>query len=202
MFRQAGKSQVLATRIVNCLRRGGTAIALAPAERQSRLLTRHVLRNLRLEPELLIERSTLSEIVLCIGGYLFAVPATGATIQRYSADLVVAEACAHFADAEDAITAVLPMLKDNGVFIAASTPAGRNSYFASLSLEPSPDVHRIAVRGTDVPRMTEKCARLKAALSPTRYRQEALVEMLSDGQAYFDLDAIQNAVSSKKALVL
>jgi len=53
----------------------------------------------------------------------------------------------------------------------------------------------IIVRGTDVPRMAEKVERLRQTLSPTKFRQEVLVEMLSDGLSYFDLDCIARATN-------
>lgn len=67
---------------------------------------------------------------------------------------------------EDVITAILPMLVDDGSVFYASTPAGKNNFFAGLFLNAKPDdgIHRIVVRGTEVPRMAAKVERLRQQL--------------------------------------
>ena len=87
--------------------------------------------------------------------------------------------------------------------IFSSTPAGKNNYFAKLFLDAKPDddVHRIVVKGTDIPRLAKKVERMRRILSPTKFRQEIEVEMLADGQAYFDLDMIENATNEKERAV-
>lgn len=192
--RQAGKSEALSTMGVMELQRGGTTIALCPAERQVRELTRKVTAHLR-KTDLVVERATMQEIEVNSGGRFIAVPASGATIRGYSADLLLVDECAYIRDDEETIVAVLPMLKDEGRVVYASTPAGKNNFFGRLFTEPNPNVHRIVVKGTDIPRLAARCARLKEQLSPTRYRQEVLVELLSDGLSYFDLDLIGNATN-------
>ena len=78
--RQAGKSCVLATRGVRELKRGGTTICLAPAERQTREITRKVSLYMR-ATDLVVERATQSEIETSNGGRFIAVPASAATIR-------------------------------------------------------------------------------------------------------------------------
>lgn len=197
--RQLGKSCVLAGRAVIELERGGTVIAIAPAERQTRELTRKVATYLR-GTDMVVERSTMTEIEVNTGGRFIAVPASGATIRGYTATLIEGDEVSFWPGdngGEDLIAAVIPMLTVSGQLFLASTPAGKNNYFASLFLNQKPDdnIHRIIVRGTDVPRMAEKVERLRQTLSPTKFRQEVLVEMLSDGLSYFDLDCIARATN-------
>lgn len=202
--RQSGKSCVLAARGVMELQRGGTTICLAPAERQTREITRKVGLYLR-GTDMVIERATQTEIEVNTGGRFIAVPASGATIRGYTATLLQVDEAAFLPGdngGEDVITAILPMLTDDGQVFYASTPAGKKNFFAGLFLNAKPDdgIHRIVVRGTDIPRMTAKVERLRQQLSPTKFRQEVLVEMLSDGVSYFDLDMIEKANSEEAAV--
>lgn len=200
--RQAGKSCVLATRGVRELKSGSTTICLAPAERQTREITRKVQHYLR-ATDLVVERATQTEIECSNGGRFIAVPASGATIRGYTADLLLVDEMAYLPGAnggEDVVVALLPMLKDNGQTFYASTPAGKNNLFASLFLEPKDNVHRIKVPGTSIPRLASRVERLRSQLSATRFRQEVMCEFLSDGLSYFDLATIENATSQEDAI--
>lgn len=202
--RQAGKSCVLATRGVMELERAGTAICLAPAERQTREITRKVQQYLR-ATDLVVERATQTEIEVNNGGRFIAVPASGATIRGYTATLIMVDEMAYLPGAnggEDVVVALLPMLQDDGQTFYASTPAGKSNMFAGLFLDARADdgIHRIVVPGTSIPRLTARVARLRAQLSATRFRQEVEVEMLSDGVSYFDLAMIEGATSEKGAI--
>ncbi len=200
--RQAGKSCVLATRGVSMLERGGTTICLAPAERQTREITRKVATYLR-GTEMRVERATQTEIEVNTGGRFIAVPATGATIRGYTADQLLVDETAYLPNDEEVITAILPMLKDDGQIFYASTPAGKSNFFARLFLEakPSDALRLLTVRGTDIPRMASKVERLRTQLSQTKFRQEVLVEFIADGQAYFDLSVIEQATSKTEAAI-
>lgn len=196
--RQAGKSCVLAAKGVMALERGETVICLAPAERQTREITRKVQAYLR-ATELVVERGTQTEIEVNSGGRFIAVPASGATIRGYSADLLLVDECAYIPQDEETIVALLPMLRDDGQVVYASTPAGKNNFFANLFLEPKSRVHRIKVRGTDIPRLAKRVERLRSQLSATRFRQEVECEFLSDGLSYFDLSMIEQATSQSES---
>ena len=152
------------------------------------------------------ESLKLSEIECNSGGRFIAVPASGATIRGYSATQILVDECAYIPNDEETIVALLPMLGDgpNCRIVYASTPAGKNNFFARLFLNarPGDGIHRIVVSGESIPRLATRVARLKQQLSPTRYRQEVCVEMLSDGLGYFDLDLIGRATSDVKALQL
>lgn len=93
-------------------------------------------------------------------------------------------------------------LTDDGVVVYASTPAGRNNFFARLFLDSKPgdNVHRITVPGTSIPRLAGRVERLRQQLSATRFRQEVLGEFLADGQSYFDLSIIESATSEVQAV--
>lgn len=202
--RQAGKSCVLATRGVRELERGGTTICLAPAERQTREITRKVTQYLRCT-DLVIERATQSEIETDNGGRFIAVPASGATIRGYTADLLLVDEMAYLPGhnaGEDVVVALLPMLKDDGQTFYASTPAGKNNMFAQLFLDAKPEdgIHRIKVPGTSIPRLAARVERLRKQLSATRFKQEVECQFLTDGQAYFDLAVIEAATSLKGAV--
>ena len=200
--RQAGKSCVLATRAVMELERGGTVIAVAQAERFAKELARKVAIYLR-GTDMVTERSTLTEIEVNTGGRFIAVPASSATIRGYTATLILGDEVAFWeGGGEDMIASVAPMLTIDGQLFLASTPAGKNNYFSELFLnaKPNDNVHRIVVRGTDIPRMADKVERLRQTLSATKFRQEVEVEMLSDGVGYFDLSIIEEATSMEGAI--
>ena len=200
--RQAGKSCVLATRAVMELEKGGTVIAVAQAERFAKELCRKVAIYMR-GTDMVIERATLTEIEVNTGGRFIAVPASSATIRGYTATLILGDEVAFWeGGGEDMIASVAPMLTTSGQLFLASTPAGKDNYFSKLFLnaKPGDNVHRIVVRGTAIPRMADKVARLRQTLSATKFRQEVEVEMLSDGQSYFDLSAIEQATSMEDAV--
>ena len=203
--RQAGKSCVLATRAVRRLKQGHTVLCLAPADRQSREIGRKVATYLR-ATDLVVERATQTEIETSNGGRFISVPASGATIRGYSVHEIQIDEAAYLPGengGEGVIVSVLPMLRDDGTsqVVFASTPAGKHGHFAELFLNPKPDVHRIVVKGTSIPRLASRVERLRAQLSATRFRQEVEVEMLSDGHSYFDLAAIENATSTTEAAI-
>jgi hypothetical protein len=202
--RQAGKSSVLATRGVIELERGGTVICLAPASRQTMEITRKVAQYLKCT-DLVVERATQTEIETNNGGRFIAVPASGATIRGYTADLLLVDEMAYLPGhnaGEDVVVALLPMLKDDGQTFYASTPAGKNNMFAQLFLDAKPDdgIHRIKVPGTSIPRLHARVERLRKQLSATRFKQEVECQFLTDGQAYFDLSVIEAATSTKGAI--
>lgn len=200
--RQAGKSSTLAAMGVRELQAGGTTIALCPAERQVRELTRKVQLYLR-ATDLIVERGTQSEIECNTGGRFIAVPASGATIRGYTASRLLVDEAAWIQDDESIITALLPMLTDDGVVVYASTPAGRNNFFARLFLDRKPNdgIHRITVPGTSIPRLASRVERLRQQLSLTRFRQEVLGEFLADGTSYFDLSAIEQATNPQEGAI-
>lgn len=197
--RQAGKSSCLATLAVIAMRRGETVLVICPAERQAKELARKVREYLPMT-DLLVERSTLTEIEIANGARLICVPASGATIRGYTVDLLLIDEAAFCED--ESLIAVLPMVKDKGRTIFASTPAARQGMFANLFLEPKPEVERIVVKGTDLPRLASRVERLRIALPPTKFRQEVEVEMLGGGDNFFDIAAIEKAVCDRKALQL
>ena len=47
----------------------------------------------------------------------------------------------------------------------------------------------------------EKVERMRRTLSATKFRQEIEVEMLADGQAYFDLSIIEQATSTTEVAI-
>ena len=60
----------------------------------------------------------------------------------------------------------------------------------------------LVVRGSDIPRLADRVERLRIALPPTKFRQEVEVELLGGGENYFDIAAIEKAVSQMEALRL
>ena len=197
--RQAGKSSVLAALAIGAMERGKTVLVLAPAERQAKELARKVVSFLP-KTLLVVERSTLTELELSNGGRLICVPASGATIRGYTIDLLLIDEAA-FCD-EDAVTAVLPMVVDDGRVVFASTTGARSGYFANIFLTPnaSGDVDKITVRGTEIPRLAKKVERMRATLAPHKFRAEIEVEFLAEGEGYFDMGAIARAVSAEAPL--
>ncbi len=205
--RQSGKTSVLAARSVEELHiPESLTICVAPAERQAKIIAREIGQQLR-RTDLVITRSTQTELEMSNGARVIALPSTSDTIRGFpSVSLLIIDECAflkaEMGDDEGLIAGVLPMLTEDGQVYFSSTPAGRDNYFARLFLDQKPDdrIHRIVVRGTDIPRLAEKVERMRRTLSATKFRQEIEVEMLADGQAYFDLSIIENATSERKAI--
>lgn len=197
--RQAGKSCCLATLAIAEMRRGGTVLVICPALRQAAEIARKC-REYLPKTDLIVERSTQTEIECSNGSRLICVPSGGANIRGFTVTLLLIDEAA-FCD-EDSLIAVLPMVTDGGRTVFASTPAGRQGMFASLFLDPKPGVERIVVPGTDIPRLAARVERLRVALPPTKFEQEVLVRMLGGGENYFDIAAIEKAVSPMGALHL
>jgi len=203
--RQSGKTSVLAARAVKELHvPDSLTLCIAPAERQAKIIAREIGQQLR-RTELTITRSTLTELEMSNGARCIALPSTSDTIRGFpSVSCILLDECAFLSDDENLISSIVPMLTTDGQMYFSSTPAGRNNYFAKLFLEAKPDdgIHRIVVRGTDIPRLADKVARMRRTLSAVKFRQEILVEMLSQHSAYFDLDLIEKANSDKPAIQL
>lgn len=204
--RQAGKTSVLAARSVEELHiPESLTICVAPAERQAKIIAREIGRQLK-RTELVITRSTLTELEMSNGARVVALPSTSDTIRGYpSVSCLIIDECAFLqgeGGGEDLIAGVLPMLTEKGQVYFSSTPAGKNNYFARLFLDAKPGdgVHRIVVKGTDIPRLKDKVERMRRTLSATKFRQEIECELLSDGTSYFDLSIIENATSTEGAI--
>lgn len=205
--RQSGKTSALAARAVEELHIPETlTLCIAPAERQARIISREISRQLQ-RTDLVITRATMTELEIANGARVIALPSTSDTIRGYPSVsvLIIDEAAflkAEGGDDEALISGVLPMLTTQGQVFFSSTPAGRNNYFARLFLDAKPDdgIHRIVVKGTDIPRLADKIERLRRTLSPTKFRQEIEVELLADGTSYFDLSMIEQATSQESAL--
>ncbi|MGR3792763.1 terminase large subunit domain-containing protein [Vannielia sp. SX4] len=180
-------------------------ICVAPAERQAKIIAREIGRQLQ-NTELQITRPTQTELELSNGARVVALPSTSDTIRGFmSVSLLIIDECAFLqgeGGGEDLIAGVLPMLTEDGQVYFSSTPAGKNNYFAKLFTEAKPGdgVERIVVKGTEIPRLKEKVERMRRTLSATKFRQEILVEMLADGQAYFQMDLIEAATSTEGAV--
>lgn len=195
--RQVGKSCVLAAKAIRALERGHTVLATAPAERQVKLLTRKVAQYLR-TTNLVIERSTLTEIETSNGGHWVAVPSTSDTIRGFTIHCAIADEASFLGGGgEEVISAITPMLVEGGQLLLASTPAGKEGLFAQHFLDPKPHVHRVLVKGTQIPRLKAKVDRLRQELSTTRFQQEVECRFLSSGRGYFDMSIIEQATSTK-----
>lgn len=211
--RQSGKTSVLASRAVEELHKPGSlTLCIAPAERQAKIIAREIGLQLR-KTDLHITRPTMTELEMSNDARVIALPSTSDTIRGFpSVSLLIIDECAFLKSNDDddekvrgetLIASILPAVTETGQVIFSSTPAGKNNYFAKLFLDarPGDDVHRIVVKGTDIPRLAKKVERMRRILSPTKFRQEIEVEMLADGQAYFDLDMIENATNEKERAV-
>lgn len=204
--RQSGKTSVLAARAIEELHVSDSlTICVAPSERQAKIIAREIGQQLR-RTDLVTSRSTLTELEMSNGARVIALPSTSETIRGYpSVSLLIIDECAFLSGeggGEDLISGVLPMLTKDGQVYFSSTPAGKNNYFARLFLDAKPGdgIHRIVVKGTDIPRLSEKIERMRRTLSATKFRQEIEVEMLADGLAYFDLSIIEEATSTEDAI--
>lgn len=205
--RQSGKTSVLAARAVEELHvPESLTLCVAPAERQAKIIAREIGRQLQ-RTSLVITRPTQTELEIANGARVIALPSTSDTIRGFPAvSCLIIDECAFLqgeGGGEDLISSVLPMLTDDGQVFFSSTPAGKNNYFARLFLDAKPGdgIHRIVVRGTDIPRLADKVGRMRRTLSATKFRQEILVEMLADGQAYFDLSIIEQATSKTEKAI-
>lgn len=205
--RQSGKTSVLAARAVEELHvPESLTLCVAPAERQAKIIAREIGRQLQ-RTSLVITRPTQTELEIANGARVIALPSTSDTIRGFPAvSCLIIDECAFLqgeGGGEDLISSVLPMLTEDGQVFFSSTPAGKNNYFARLFLDAKPGdgIHRIVVRGTDISRLADKVERMRRTLSATKFRQEILVEMLADGQAYFDLSIIEQATSKTEKAI-
>lgn len=79
--RQAGKTSVLAARAVEELHiPESLSLCIAPAERQAKIIAREIARQLR-RTDLVITRSTLTELEMSNGARVVALPSTSDTIR-------------------------------------------------------------------------------------------------------------------------
>lgn len=205
--RQSGKTSVLAARAIEELHvPDSLTICIAPSERQAKIIAREVAQQLR-RTDLVITRPTMTELEMSNGARVIALPSTSDTIRGFpSVSLLIIDECAFLGGeggGEDLISGVLPMLTSQGQVYFSSTPAGKNNYFAKLFLDEKPGdgIHRIVVKGTDLPRLAEKVERMRRTLSATKFRQEIECEMLSDGTSYFDISAIEQATNMQEGAI-
>jgi len=114
--RQAGKTSVLAARSVEELHiPESLTICVAPAERQAKIIAREIGRQLK-RTELVITRSTLTELEMSNGARVVALPSTSDTIRGYpSVSCLIIDECAFLqgeGGGEDLIAGVLPILTE------------------------------------------------------------------------------------------
>lgn len=199
--RQVGKSTTVGGLAWHELTQGRFVLIVAPSERQARELFRKVLDFQRADPFApKIIRSTMTELELINGGRLVSAPSTSDTIRGYAAvNLLILEEMAFQAD--ETITAVLPMRADNGRILGISTPAGRSGLFYELWTGGT--VRRINALSINLTRLASKVEFDRRHMPAIKFRQEHLCEFLGSGTPFFDPQSIADAIdSNSNALVL
>lgn len=174
------------------LRPKQTILLLAPSLRQSEECFRKVLdvRHAFGATHVAL-RSTMLLVELTNGSRIITAPATEKTIRGYRADLIVLDDAARIGD--DEFGAIVPMLVDGGRIIACTTPAGRRGWFYEAYREGRGRL--IKARSTDLPPMTRIVERDRRIMSPAQFRTEHLLEFQGSGDAFFDLNHIEQMFS-------
>lgn len=198
--RQAGKSTataVIATQVA-ALNPGQTVLAVAPTERQARLLydkiSEFIARLGASAPG--VDVRTLTTLKLRNGSQVLALPGTAANIRGYSANLVIVDEAAFVAD--DVFAAVGPTVAATaGRLILLSTPNGRRGFFFE-AWQNGTGWERHRVTALQCPRLASRpdfLAQEERDRGPLLYRQEYLCEFVSDGESVFASEIIERCVS-------
>lgn len=165
-----------------------TILIVAPAQRQSLEVQRRVADARRgFGATQILTRETLTEMHLRNGSRIVAVPASSDTIRSYRCDLIILDEAARVDD--ETFAAIVPMLKENGRLLCATTPAGRRGFFfekwqAGIG-------KRITARSLDLPRMARIVARDREIMAPSQFRTEHELAFAGSGDAFFNLDDVQ-----------
>lgn len=177
-----------------------TVVIIAPAKRQSDEIYRYcgIARdNLPLSVD--HDREVQDMLELKNNSRLIVLPGSNPeTVRGYRAHLIIADEAARLRD--DVIAAIIPMLVDGGRIIMLTTPAGRQGFFYEAWQDRRG--RQIVARSLDIPRMANIVKRDKAIMSKSAFRSEHMLEWSGSGDAYFDIDLIQQAFVDYPALPL
>ena len=136
--RQCGMSTTVAAEALWDAVEGKTTVLASASERQSRELMRRCLKLLPLvvaasDGSIKVVKETAEMLELSTGGRVISVPASAATVQGYSASIVLDEA-AWMANAEELWQALAPSITVSGEhrISVLSTPRGKGGLFYKL----------------------------------------------------------------------
>jgi phage FluMu gp28-like protein len=152
--RQCGMSTVVAVEAVRDAMNGKTTVLASASERQSRELMRRCHHFLPIvtaasEGAVQITKEATDVLELSTGGRVISVPASAATVQGFSASVVLDEA-AWMANAEELWQALVPSITASSEhrLSVLSTPRGKGGLFHRLWTEANPadwSRHRITI---------------------------------------------------------
>ena len=203
--RQAGKtfcaSIVVAHRAL--FRPGSTILAVAPSQRQSKLLIRAVrseLRASRIAGTLAVDN--VHELELANESRVIGLPANEDTIRGYpKPDLIVVDEASRVSDG--IFTALTPMQATNfetASFWAISTPWGRRGWWWNEWETGGADWHRVRMPATECPRITPAfLARERRSMGDLRFRAEYLCEFTETEGTVFPQERIRAAMQTDVA---
>lgn len=195
--RQAGKSTVVALVIIaELLLPNRTVVIVAPSERQAKELYRKVLGFWRRlgKPigHVVVNRTSLE---LVNESRLLVLPGKGDTIRGVSSvNLLVTEEASLVAD--ELMNAVAPMLAvSGGRVLAPGTPRGKRGWWYNRWIEKpedDPDVERIEVKATDIPRIPAAFLKREERTNPL-YPAEYMCVFMDDERQAFRTEDIERA---------
>ena len=189
--RQAGKSQVAATKAVHvaAYEPGSLVLLVSIAQRQADELFKRVQQMWRAMgrpvPDVADNRRSLE---LENGSRIVSLPGDEGTVRGYAAvRLIVIDEAARVDD--DVLHAFSPMLavSRGGQLLAISTPWGRRGWFYEVATQPDLRWEITSVAAPDCPRISaDFLAAERASMTDLAYRSDYLVEFVEGAGALFD----------------
>lgn len=200
--RQVGKSEVISEKAVRfAVGHGGTVtMVIAASQRQSGLLFEKITAKLLLEKVPLLEKPTLTRIVLENGSRIYSLPAgrTGYFIRGFTIDLLIADEAAYIPEAVwTAVTPMLAVSKQRSGFgwtVLLSTPFGKGGYYYDSFTDP--DFRSWHVSSEDCRRIPRDFLRKeKLRMSKADYAQEYLGEFTEAFNQFFPTELIKRCMT-------
>jgi phage terminase large subunit-like protein len=196
--RQAGKSTTLAVLALMSAMRGGTALIVSPALRQSQEVFRDVARLYRRLERRPVEPTAESalRIAFANGGRVIALPGGegGDSIRGYTVDLLLIDEAARVTD--ELFVAVRPMVAvSKGAIVAASTPAGMFGWFYDEWVGHA-DWKRVRVPWDRCPRLGASVIDAERESLGVFFRQEYECEFATSGATtYISLEQLNACIN-------
>ncbi|MEM2906056.1 MAG: terminase family protein [Candidatus Bathyarchaeia archaeon] len=206
--RQTGKSLAVAAKAIwyAANNPGTLTLIVAPSLRQSMLLSDRVQDLLaQLRPDVrkrLVAKQQRTVIKFRNGSRIVALPNSENLLRGFTANAIVADEAAFFANDEEIFRNVLtPMLATTGGSLTvSSTPWGKNSVFYELNNDPRFSKH-VATwtdalkAGVYKPEAVEEIKTLER-LRPEKYRMEYQAEFIDDVDSWLSQDLLAKSIDA------
>lgn len=205
--RQIGLSTVVAAEALHAAVFGQTTIVISASQRQSSELLRQATALLPLVSAagagvIQTERQSAEAIALSTGGRVVSLPASAATTQGFSGNVVIDEA-AWIPDAESLWLAIVPTISTAGNFRLSviSTPGPRGGLFHRLwhNGDPAWSRHRISIYDAKAAGAPHDIDALRAAVADeATWRAAYECEFVDESHALLPYDLLQSRVDATR----